>query len=218
VQGGGASVLIDTPPDFREQALTFGVERIDAVLFTHTHADHVCGFDDIRRFNQLQRELIPAYGSEEAVADLKRIFNYATTAEPVPGLFRPRTEFRVLECPLQVQGLSAEPLDVVHGRIRTQGYLFRADGRSLGYVPDCAEMPAAAEERLRGVDVMILDGLRDKPHPTHLSIAQAVRLLERIGARRSYLTHMNHEVDHDEAERGLPDSVRMAYDGLTIEW
>jgi phosphoribosyl 1,2-cyclic phosphate phosphodiesterase len=166
----------------------------------------------------MQRELIPAYASAETVADLKRVFNYTSTEEPTPGMFKPRTEFRVMEGPIRISGLDVEPLDVVHGALRTQGFLFRADGCSMGYVPDCSKMPPQVEQRLRCVDVMILDGLRARPHPTHLTIGEAVEILGRIGAKRSYLVHMNHEVDHGEAESALPESVRIAYDGLALEW
>lgn len=218
LQGGGVSLVVDTAPDFRDQVLTFGVPRVDAVLFTHSHADHIFGFDDIRRFNLMQGGLIPAYASAETVADLKRVFNYVITEPPSAGRYRPRTEFRVIAGPWRMGGLEIEPLDVVHGHTRTLGFLFREGNRTLGYVPDCSEMPPATLERLRGADVMVLDALREKPHPTHLTVADSVALLERIGARKSYMVHMNHEVDHAGLEASLPDRIRAAYDGLTLEW
>jgi len=218
LEAGGSHLVVDTAPDFREQALTFGIPRVDAVLFTHSHADHIFGFDDIRRFNLVQRELIPAYGSEETVENLGRIFDYVRTDPPTPGMYRPQTEFRVIDSARRFGDLAVEPLDVVHGSVRTYGFLFTEGERRFGYVPDCYEMPAATLERLKGVDVMVLDALRPRPHPTHLALDDSVELLKQIGAGSSYIVHMNHDVDHGPVEDSLPDTMRVAYDGLELEW
>ncbi len=210
------AVLVDTPPDFREQALRYRLPRVDAVLFTHAHADHVMGFDDIRRFNTMQHGVIPAYGAPETMADVRRIFSYIGT-ERVPGFYRPQIEFHVRTAPFTIGGLRVTPLSVWHGPDPVHGYRFDAGGRSLAYVPDCSGMPDEAIEAVQGVDVMVLDALRHRPHLTHLTVEQSVDLLRRIGARQSWLVHMCHDLDHEATEAALPAGVRLSYDGLVVE-
>lgn len=209
-------VIIDTSPDFREQALENNIQRVDAVLFTHSHADHVFGFDDIRRFNTIQKEVIPAYGAKETVADLRRIFDYIGI-EKEQGMYRPQIEFREIAGPFDLGDIHVEPLHVVHGLKPTLGFLFETDGRKLAYVPDCHMMDDDIMEKLKGVDVMILDALRHRPHKTHLTVENSVKMLDRIAAGRSYLIHMCHDLDHEETEKNLPDPIHVSYDGLTIE-
>ncbi len=216
VQTPEASVVIDTSPDFREQALVYGVPRVDAVLITHSHADHIFGLDDIRRYNTLQGTVIPVYGSSETIADLVCIFNYINAREPEPGVFRPRLDFIEAHLPFTAGAITVEPLPVVHGKSVTYGYRLDWRGRSLGYVPDCKEMPGPTLRRFRGVDVMILDGLRHRAHPTHLTVAQALRLLQEIGAGHSYLTHICHDIDHEETQETLPSGVFLACDGIVL--
>jgi phosphoribosyl 1,2-cyclic phosphate phosphodiesterase len=218
VQAGGTHIVIDTSLDFREQVLAYRVARIDAVLITHCHADHIFGLDDVRRFNTIQGTLIPVYGSPDTIRDLKRIFSYVDQSLPEPGVFRPRLSFLEQEGRFQVGPITVEPLPIVHGRIETYGYRLECEGRTLGYVPDCKEMPDSSLERFKGVDVMILDGLRNRSHPTHLTIEAALTLFSRIGAKRSYLTHICHDVDHEETQESLPPAVFVACDGMTLNW
>jgi phosphoribosyl 1,2-cyclic phosphate phosphodiesterase len=218
VQAGGTHIVIDTPPDFREQALRFKLPRVDAVLFTHTHADHVFGLDDIRRFNTIQNGAIPAYASADSLADLTRIFDYVLKNDHPPGTYRPELVFTEIKGHFQVGPMRGTPLNVVHGGETTLGFRIEAGGRTLGYVPDCHEMPDATLKALAGVDVMVLDALRYRPHPTHLTVDQSVAILQRIAAPRSYLIHMCHDVDHADAQRRLPAGMFMSYDGLTLEW
>lgn len=218
VQTEGCHVVIDTSLDFREQALTYRIPRIDAVLVTHSHADHIFGLDDIRRYNTLQGAMIPVYASAGTVADLKRIFTYVNTEHPEPGVFRPRLNFVEVSTPFDVGPFRVEPLPVLHGRVETFGFRLDAGGRSLGYVPDCKRMSDEVVERFRGVDVMILDGLRHRPHPTHHTLEEAVALLKRIGARHSYLTHLCHDLDHEESQELLPSGLFIACDGMALEW
>jgi phosphoribosyl 1,2-cyclic phosphate phosphodiesterase len=199
------------------QCLTFGVPRVDALFFTHAHADHIFGFDDIRRFNTIQNMVIPAYAGAATLAHLRLVFGYAEERAQSVGLFRPEVSFRVVPPLLNLGSLTAEPLPVRHGSLETLGYVFRSGGRSLGYVPDCCEMPSGTLQRLQGVDVMILDALKHKPHVTHLSVRDSVETLRRIGAKRSFIIHMCHELEHEATERGLPAHVRVSYDGLEIE-
>lgn len=214
---GDTHLLIDTPPDFREQALEYRVPRVDAVLFTHAHADHIFGFDDIRRYNTIQNGVIPAYGHPHTLADMQRIFNYVGK-ERVAGMYRPRIDFRDLTETVVIGDITVTPLPVEHGPTPTYGYRFDHDGRSMGYVPDCASMPEATIDRLQDCDVMVLDALRYRPHRTHLTTAQSLALLTRIGARRSLMVHLCHDVDHSELQSSLPSGVDVSYDGLELEW
>jgi phosphoribosyl 1,2-cyclic phosphate phosphodiesterase len=218
VEAGGQHLLIDTSLDFREQVLTFRVPRVDAVLITHSHADHIFGLDDIRRFNTMQGTVIPVYASEETVGDLKRIFTYINADVPEPGVFRPRLEFKVITGVFDVGGVRVEALPVVHGRCMTYGYRIDSEGRSVGYVPDCKTMPEETVKCFQGVDVMILDGLRHRTHPTHLTLEGALDVLKRIGAKRSYLTHLCHDLDHEETQEIMPPSVFIACDGMSRTW
>jgi phosphoribosyl 1,2-cyclic phosphate phosphodiesterase len=215
VEAAGMSLVIDTPPDFREQALAYQVERVDAVFFTHAHADHIFGLDDIRRFNTIQQSVIPAYMGPGTMADLQRVFNYIGV-EPGAGVYRPQVDFRAVTSTVEVGGIRVDPLPVTHGTAETYGYLFEAEGKRVAYIPDCKEMDATVVERIHGIDVVILDALRDRPHRTHLTIAESVEHLERLGARESYLIHMSHEVEHAELLRRMPVGILPAYDGLVV--
>ncbi len=218
VEIAGLHLVIDTSTDFREQALAFRVPRVDAVLITHAHADHVFGLDDIRRYNILQDAIIPVYAAASTTADLRRIFSYVTTAVNPTGLWRPRLNFEIRDAAFDIGAVRVTPLSVKHGRTPTFGFRLDAGGQSLGYVPDCHEMPPETEAAFRGVDTMILDTLRVRLHPTHLSLDESVALLGRLGARQSFLTHIGHELDHAAADAALPPGIRTAYDGLHVSW
>lgn len=218
VETGGQHLIIDTSTDFREQALAFRVPRVDAVLITHAHADHVFGLDDIRRYNTLQDAIIPVYAAAPTIADLRRIFSYVTTAVNPTGLWRPRLDFQIRDAAFNIGSVRVMPLPVKHGRTPTFGFRLDVGGRSLGYVPDCHKMPPATEAAFRGVDTMILDTLRVRLHSTHMSLSESVALLGRLGATRSFLTHIGHELDHAAADAAMPLAIRAAYDGLTVEW
>lgn len=210
-------LVVDTTPDFREQCLANNVRHIDAVLYTHSHADHIFGLDDIRRFNTIQQSIIPAYATEGTLTDLRRVFDYVDQAG-APGTYRPRIQFREIDGAFNIGGIHVVPLPVVHENKPTVGFLFEADGRLFGYVPDCQEMPPETVEALQGVEVMILDALRHRPHATHLTVEASLALLKRIGARTSYIIHMCHDLDHEETQKALPEGVRVSYDGLVVEW
>ena len=162
--------------------------------------------------------MIPVYGSAVTIQDLKRIFSYVDQSAPEPGVFRPRLSFLEVKGGFQVGPFVIETLPVIHGRTETYGYRVECEGRTIGYVPDCKEMPDSTIGRFRGVDVMILDGLRHRSHPTHLTVEAALMLFARIGAKRSYLTHICHDLDHEETQESLPPGVFVACDGMTLNW
>ncbi len=210
-------IVVDTTPDFRTQALAHNVARVDALLLTHSHADHILGFDDIRRFNSIQDQVIPVYGSPDTIADMKRIFDYVDKKH-APGLFRPRVDFKELTDPVQISPFSIEPFPVPHGPKHTYGYRIEAGGSSFGYFPDCIEVPPAVIARLQGVDVMILDAIRHKPHATHLTVEDSVKTLQQIGAAKSFIIHLCHDLDHQTTQDSLPEATFVCYDGQTLEW
>lgn len=218
VQAAGLSLVVDLPPDFRQQVLRERIRRIDAVFLTHGHADHLFGLDDLRRFNNLQDGDIPVYGSADTLGIVRRAFAYAFQPAP-PGLTRPRLDLRPLEHdPVRLGHVEIEPLRVRHGHDWIHGYRFVANGRSVAYAPDCNEMPEETIACLQGVDVMILDALRPEPHPSHFNLPESLACLARIGARTSYLTHLGHRLEHAATEASLPPGIHVAYDGLTVEW
>jgi phosphoribosyl 1,2-cyclic phosphate phosphodiesterase len=208
----GRSVVVDTTPDFRFQALRAGMSALDAVLFTHSHADHIMGLDDIRPFNFGRAEALPVYASAATLADLRRVFQYVFDASYTASAI-PRIAAHELRGPVDLFGVSFEPLEVLHGELPVLGYRFGANA----YVTDVSAIPEAARARLRGLDLLILDALRPRPHPTHFHLAAALEMVAELAPRRTYLTHIAHELGHAATEAGLPPGVHLAYDGLKLE-
>lgn len=208
----GKNILIDTPPEFRQQALRFGFRRVDAVLITHTHADHIFGFDDLRRFNHLQGGAIPVYGSPETAAGISHIFSYVF--RPVQrGGSKPEIELHTFDGVFRAANVTFTPIPVKHGTWNVTG--FRVG--SLAYVTDVSHIPPASRDLLHNLDVLVLGALRHRPHPTHMSIDEALTVIEELQPKRAFLTHISHEVDHDETNDELPAHVRLAHDGLLID-
>jgi phosphoribosyl 1,2-cyclic phosphate phosphodiesterase len=216
VQAAGLHLIIDTPPDFRDQVLTFKVPRVDALLYTHSHTDHIMGFDDIRRFNVVQKQVIPVYGAAATLDDLLRIFPYVKKISP-PGLAYPSIELCPVSAPFRIGQVALEPISVEHADIPTIGYRVEADGQTAAYVPDCHIMDDATIRRLGGIDIMILDALRPESHPTHLTLEESIAVLQRIGARRSFITHIGHQMGHAQAQQALPPGITVPHDGLAID-
>jgi len=217
IEAGDHRILIDTPPELRLQLVAAGVDRLDAVLFTHAHADHVHGIDDLRAFSVRQRAPLEAYGSRETLTELTTKFPYIFDLEskaPV-GTSKPELVARPLTpgVPVRIAGFDVEPLALPHGRQEVLAYRI---GR-LAYVTDVKEVPAAVQERLRGLDVLVLSALLSRPHPLHLSIPEAVAAAQAIGARRTFFTHLTHESPHAALAASLPAGIAPAYDGLVID-
>lgn len=208
----GTVLLIDTPPDLRCQALRFGLPRLDAILFTHAHADHVHGLDDVRIFNFRQRETIPCFGAEDTLRRVRQAFAYVfETATEGGG--RPRLELIPVIGPFDAAGVPVIPVPVWHGSTAVLGYRIG----DLAYVTDVNRIPDESFERLEGLEVLILGALRYRRHSTHYSIGEAIEVAQRIGARRTVLTHLTHEVDHSDLEIPLPAGMELGYDGLLVD-
>lgn len=210
--GDGGTVVIDTSPDFRRQALTHDLRRLDAVLYTHPHADHVYGLDDVRIFNFLQRAELPCYGSRQTLDAIRRYFAYVFEDTQAGG-GKPRLRLVPVRQPFEVVGRRVVPVPVWHGEMEVYGY--RVGDFAL--VTDVSAIPDASLGLLRGLDVLVLGALRYRPHPTHLNFEQAFVVARRIGARRTVLTHISHEVDHTAPAVALPDGVEIGHDGLVFE-
>src|SRR4051812_23388494 len=212
VRYGGRSVLIDTTPDFRTQALRAKMTRLDAILFTHEHADHIMGLDDVRPFNFRQKNSIPIFGSKETLGAIRRAFEYIFD-ERMPESSIPKLDVHTLDgSSFELFGLEIRPLRLMHGRGMVFGYRFGA----AAYLTDHSHIPAEAMEQLRGLDVLFLDALRHKPHPTHSTVSASIAISEQLGPRRTYFTHICHELPHARTEHELPPHIRLAYDGLEI--
>jgi phosphoribosyl 1,2-cyclic phosphate phosphodiesterase len=210
---GRARILVDTTPDLRQQALRHRIARVDAVLFTHGHADHILGLDDMRAFNTLQGGAIPAYANREAWDVLKRTFYYAFDGLPRAGGGVPQVEEHEAEGPFHIGGVRVVPVPLLHGTMPILGFRF---GR-FAYLTDCSAIPEASWRLLAGVETLVLGALRHEPHPTHFTVSEALDVIARLAPARAYLTHMNHDLGHAATSARLPAGVELAYDGLVLD-
>jgi phosphoribosyl 1,2-cyclic phosphate phosphodiesterase len=208
----GPSILVDTSTDLRQQALAHGLTRVDAILYTHSHADHIMGLDDVRRFNVMQDGAIPAYADERTAADLKRSFAYVFNPPDEKGGGIPQISLTTVEGDFDVAGVKVQTVPIFHGARPILGFRLG----SFAYLTDCNRIANEAWPLLEGLDVLILDALRHRPHPTHFTVAEALQVIERVKPRQAYLTHICHDLPHASTNAALPGGVELAYDGLAL--
>ena len=207
------SILVDTSTDLREHAIRSNVRRVDAILFTHSHADHVMGLDDVRRYNQMQKGAIPCYADEGTVGSLRQMFSYVFHPPRQVGGGLPQLSLFRIAGPFLLGGAEVVPIPLLHGALPVLG--FRIGG--FAYLTDCNRIPDASWPLLTGVRTVILDALRQRPHSTHFSVGEAIAIAEKIGVERAYFTHICHDLPHAETNASLPRGVELAYDGLVLE-
>lgn len=212
VSYNGKNILIDTPPDLRTQMLMYNIQHIDAVLFTHHHADHVFGLDDIRIYNKIQKSPISCYASERTFSVLKKSFDYIFDPATPRGGGIPELTFTIIDKPFHLFDEMITPVPVLHGDLPILGFRWN----KFAYITDCSVMPEDSLTLLTGLDVLVLNGLRYRPHITHYSIEQAVEIIKRVNPGKAYLTHISHDVDHNNLKIELPRTIELAYDGLKI--
>jgi phosphoribosyl 1,2-cyclic phosphate phosphodiesterase len=209
---GDKRILIDTSPDFRYQALRSGLEHLDAILYTHEHADHILGLDDVRPFNFKQKREIPIYASGNAWGTIERTFRYVFDTAPTESS-RPRLRPHIFDdAAICVAGVEITPIRIAHGKGTVYGFRFG----DCAYLTDHSNIPPESMDKLSGLDVLFLDALRHNPHPTHSTVEESLRIVAVLKPRRAFFTHISHDLLHAAVEAGLPENVRIAYDGLQI--
>lgn len=210
----GAVLLVDTGPDLRLQALREKLTRVDAVLYTHYHADHLNGLDDLRSFCHLQRQPIPVFGNEVTMQGIVQRFGYAFPQHEQHHWDKPVLRAHAVDGPFAVSGVEVIPVPVMHGK-HYEILAYRIG--NMAYLTDVSDISAASMEKLQGLDILLLDCLRYRPHPTHFSMEEAVAWAQKIGARETWLIHMTHELEYAELSAQLPAGIRPAYDGLRLQ-
>jgi len=213
VQWDSHTVLIDTTPDFREQALRENITQVDAVLYTHTHADHILGLDDLRPLSYHRAGKIPLYARPESAEFIRNMFRYIFDADYKFGGLA-QVELKPVDKTFELFGANVEPVPVIHGE--TEIYGFRLG--SMAYLTDFSSIPESSLEMLRDLDVLFLDALRYQAHPTHSTVEQSLKIADQVGAKRVFFTHICHDLPHQETNGQLPPHVRLSYDGMKVEF
>ncbi len=214
IEYGGHVILIDTTPDFREQAIREKIRRLDAVLYTHPHADHLLGIDDLRPLSYLHKpNKLPLYARPEAVEFIRKMFGYIfDSAYKYGGL--PQLELIPINGPIELFGARFEPIKVIHGESEILGFRFG----SAAYLTDHSEIPDASLAQLQDLDILFLDALRHKPHPTHSTVENSLQIVKRLNPKRAFFTHICHDLPHQATNATLPSNVRLSYDGMKLEF
>ena len=213
VEYSSRHVLIDTTPDFRWQAIRAGIRKLDAVLFTHGHADHILGLDDLRPLSFRHPGRLPLYASDHAARSLRETFGYIFDEQNTyPS--KAQVELNRIDGDLELFGAGFRPVEVMHGEEPIHGFRFG----SAAYLTDFSDIPAASKKELRGLDILFLDALRHTPHPTHSTVENSLKLVEELAPRRAFFTHISHDLPHAETNAALPAHVRLAHDGLKLEF
>ena len=212
IRAGDRNILIDTTPDFRTQALRARIRRLDAILFTHEHADHIMGLDDVRPFNFRQQGAIPFYASAQTMETIQRAFQYIFITDNAESALPKLEPHSLSGGPFDVCGVEFLPIRLAHGRGTSFGFRFGA----AAYLTDHSDIPEESLKQLENLDVLFLDALRHKPHPTHSTVQRSVGYVERLRPRRAFFTHICHDLPHSRTEANLPPGIRLAYDGLEI--
>jgi phosphoribosyl 1,2-cyclic phosphate phosphodiesterase len=213
VQTGSTTVLVDAGPDLRMQALRHDLRHVDAIVFTHGHADHILGMDDVRRFNWIMKAPMPCYADARTREDIRKTFHYVFDPSTPKGGGLPSLDLRAIDGPFAIADVAVQPVPLWHGERRILGFRFGG----FAYLTDCSGIDDEAWPLLTGVDTVVIDALREEPHPTHFSLGQAIAAGRRIGARETLFTHMCHHLPHEATNARLPAGMRLAYDGLTLE-
>ncbi|MDP9159332.1 MAG: MBL fold metallo-hydrolase [Acidobacteriota bacterium] len=214
VEYGGRAVIIDTTPDFREQAIRENISALDAVLYTHAHADHILGIDDLRPLSFLHRpNKLPLYARSADADFIRSMFRYVFDAKYKFGGL-PQVELKVIDGPLDLFGARFEPITVIHGETEIYGFRFG----SAAYLTDHSSIPEPSLEKLRNLDILFLDALRHKPHPTHSTVENSLRIVEAVKPMRAFFTHICHDLPHAETNESLPPNVRLSYDGMKLDF
>jgi phosphoribosyl 1,2-cyclic phosphate phosphodiesterase len=214
IEYAGKVVLIDTTPDFYAQAIRENITRVDAVFYTHTHADHILGIDDLRPLSYYHKpDKLPLYARPDAAGFLRKMFSYIFDANYKYGSL-PQLELKPIDGPVEIFGARFEPVRLIHGDTEIYGYRFG----SAAYLTDHSEIPQTSLQQLEGLDILFLDALRHKPHPTHSTVENSLRIADRVKAKRAYFTHICHDLPHEATNATLPPHVRLAYDGMKLEF
>lgn len=211
------NILVDTTPELRLQAVRERLDRVDAVVYTHAHADHVFGMDDVRRYNTVMEKPLPLYATQVTMDTLRSCFPYAFVPPPTAekrtdSLYRPELVPTIIDGPFELHGKTWTPVELVHGRFIVQGFRIG----DFAYCTDCNQIPDASKALLQGLDALIIDALRPRPHPTHLSFEQALAIVDELKPKRAFFTHLSHDMKHADIEAALPSHVRVGFDGLKI--